>query len=386
MAKGGNGKGGGGGGKPGGDTDSLQWRGSRGDDILSIVDDGSENGTDAFTVSEFLSGSFDARRGNDILDFSGLSSNGISINLRFGDVSFDQGYLGFPLDLKLPSSTFATADFVGFENFIGTSGNDSVTGSVLGYQIVDGGPGDDWVQVIGGGVVIGGEGSDHVGGYAEVIYVGGTWDHTYSRQDGDGATDYFHTNGVILDFELPDGSFDGDKLVIGGLVGSGDEAALDWLVNTLFVETTWIDPDGVAHQAVALPTIDGQGSLFTVVGISLEEANTLIQPNLQVHLGTVEAGFMLTGTSGDDWLELLDDADQVLFELDGGNDTLLYGEFADPTNDTLYFEGTVPDSWSHGQTNGVDTWTADYNGQTITIIGLDQAGFDSLTMATLPGA
>lgn len=384
MAKGGKG---GGGGKPGGgdggEDATIQWRGSRGNDVLQIVNDGDENGTNSFTVSQFLSGSFDARRGNDLLDFSGLSSAGISIDLRSGEVSFDQGNLGLPIDYRLPSSSFATVDFGGFENFAGTSGNDSVSGSALSFNVIDGGPGDDRLTIIGGTIVIGGSGSDTLGGYAETIYIGGEWDGSYGRQEGDGETDFFRGNGIILDFELPDGEFAGDKIVIGGLVDSSNADALDWLVNNVFVETSWIDPNGVSHDAVTFPTIDGEGGFFTVVGVNLEDANTLIQPNIQIHLGTTEPGFMLTGTSGDDWLELLDDADQVLFELDGGNDTLLYGEFADPSDDTLYFEGAVPDNWTHGQTNGVDMWTADYNGQTITIVGLDQAGFNSLTMASL---
>ena len=383
MPKGGNG---GGGGKPGGDPGgdgTVQWRGSRGNDLIFIVDDGEADREDEFTISEFLAGSFDGRRGRDTLNFSALISEGISLNLSSGEVSFDQSYLGFLLDFFEPDSTFTSVDLVSFENVVGTSGDDSFRGFVS-YAVVDGGAGDDLLDVRGTDtILIGGEGSDDfIGG--GMIYVGGDWDGTYDRQAGDGTTDNFFSYSVILDFELPDGEGGGDRLFVDGLIGSDNADALETFFSYSFYDGTWIDPDGNSHDAAIYPTVDGTGAYFTLVGITAAEANSQVLPNIATRIGTTEAGFLLSGTANDDWFELVGDANQVLFEMDGGNDTLLYGRDADPMDDTLFFEGDVPTIWTHSNADGVDVWTAEYYGDTISIVGLDQSGFDALTMATAP--
>ena len=386
MAKGGNG----GGGKPGGGPDGgtqVQWRGSRGDDTISIVDDDVPTGRNVFTISQFLSGSFDARQGSDTLDFSPLTSDGIYLRLSpTSTFSAAQGYPGFLHDYRTAQAgAFVSGSIANFENIVGTQGDDAIIGYFGDIVIVDGGAGDDLLNISGffGTVVIGGDGADHIMGNG-AIAVGGTWDRSFGPQSGDGETDLFIGYATILDFELPDGDFAGDRLVISGLIGSGNAGAIEQIFLLEFEDRLWMDPDGTYREGAVLPTVDGTGALFILAGISAADANVLVLPDISFNIGTTEADFLLTGTANDDWFELPDAGNRVLFEWGGGNDTLLYTDQCNPSDDTLFFEGEVPDSWTHAIVNGIDSWTAEYNGQTLTIVGLDQAGFDDLTMVAIP--
>lgn len=390
MPKGGNG----GGGKPdngdGGDG-GTSWKGSRGDNTLRVVDDGTASGTDEIEASEFLAGTFDAGRGHDTLDFSGLTSDGISVRIygnkfQESQISFEQGNLGLIDDYgnrSEPGLIYGTV--LNFENLIGTAGDDDLrvnTGSVV---TADGGAGDDRIVILAGAgsVGVGGTGSDHFHGYGDFIYVGGQWDGTFGAQAGDGETDIFQSAGVILDFELPSGTFAGDQLMIEGGIGADNPDANEQVLALQFEAGTWTDPNGIVHNAAILPTVDGEGVIFTLVGVSPADANELILPEIRFKVSTHES-FLLHGGPGDDLLLLYGDADQVLFQLDGGNDTLAYHASMDPSDDTLYFEGDAPTDWTYSTSEGVDTWTAEYNGHTITILGLDQVGFDSLSMVGVP--
>lgn len=392
MPRGGNG---GGGGKPGGGNDDggdsgTLWKGSRRSDTLKIVDDGAAADADEVDATTFLAGSFDAGRGIDTLDFSGLTSDGITVRIygnkfQLSEISFVQGNLGLIDDYgrgSEPGLVFGTV--LNFENIIGTSGDDDLRANVGDVITIDGGAGDDRIVVLAGNgsVAVGGTGSDHFHGYNSYIYVGGEWDGTYGPQAGDGETDIFETAGVILDFELPSGTFAGDQLLISGGISSENIDAVDQILALEFVAGTWTDPDGVVHDAAVFPTIDGEGTLFTLVGVDPADANAAILPILRFKIGTNEE-ILLSGGPGDDAYLLYGDGNEVLFELDGGNDTLLYHDSMDPTDDTLYFEDDVPTTWTYDNDSGVDRWTAEYNGQTLTILGLDQSGFDSLSMVAV---
>lgn len=392
MPKGGNG---GGGGKPGGDNgggdSGSSWKGSRRSDTLKIVDDGAASGTDDVEVTDFLAGTFDAGRGIDTLDFSDLTSDGISVRIygnkfQESEISLEQGNLGLIDDYgrgSEPGLVFGTV--LNFDNLIGTGGDDDLRVNSGEVVTVQGGAGDDRIVVLAsaGSVAVGGAGSDHFHGYNEFIYVGGNWDGTYGPQAGDGETDIFESQGVILDFELASGSFAGDQLLISGGIGADNPDAVDQVLALQFVAGTWTDPDGVEHDAAILPTISGDGALFTLVGIDPADANALILPELRFKISTFE-DFLLSGGPGDDAFLLYGEGNEVLFELDGGSDTLLYHDSMDPTDDTLYFEDDVPTDWTYDNDTGVDRWTTQYNGQTVTILGLDQAGFDSLSMVAVP--
>lgn len=395
MPRGGNG---GGGGKPdngGGGSGSAgtSWKGSRNDDWLRIVEDGEVSGSDEVSTTDFLTGEFNASRGHDKLDFSALTTG---ITLRYtgnrdtGQINFDQGNHGFFNNFwEVATSGLASIYAINFEEIIGTSGDDNIYAGSNELTLLDGGAGDDRLQLLiaaPGAVTVGGTGSDHLIGYSGHIYVGGEWDGTYGPQSGDGETDFFESTGVILDFEVPSGTFDGDQLVVSGVIGPDNPDAVEQILALEFVAGTWTDPEGNTHDAAVFPTIDGTGALFTLVGVDVDDANALVLPEIRVSVAAGDAT-LITGSGNDDFFESYGAFGQILFELDGGNDTLAYPDYADSFGDTLYFEGEVPTNWSFEMVNGVESWTANYNSQTITILGLDQNAFDSLTMLSVdPGS
>lgn len=393
MPKGGNGGGGGkpgGGGDDGGGDSGSSWKGSRRSDTLKIVDDNAATQADEVEATAFLAGTFDAGRGIDTLDFSDLTSDGISVRIysnkfQESEISFEQGNLGLIDDYgrgEEPGLVFGTV--LNFENLVGTSGDDDLRVNSGEVVTIEGGAGDDRIVILAaqGSVGVGGAGSDHFHGYGENVYVGGEWDGTYERQSGDGETDIFESAGVILDFELPDGTGAGDQLLISGGIGADNPDAIDQVLDLEFEPGTWIDPNGVPHDAAILPTVDG-GVMFTLVGVDPSDANAQILPELRFKVSTFES-ILLSGGPNDDAFLLYGEADQVLFELDGGNDTLLYHDSMDPTDDTLYFEGEVPDQWAYDDDTGVGRWTAQYGDNTITILGLGENELGLLSMEVAP--
>lgn len=354
--------------KPGGagGTGGLKWVGTSGDDVAEPA-----------TNSELARTVYDGRGGSDTLDLSALST-GISLSISLAtkgsggsrlwpQESFSGSWWTYS-DQHLNGAVRIDNSIKSIESIIGTSQNDFLDlrgGS--GARFVDGGAGDDAIQVYGSSgtsMAVGGTGSDQLfGNLSSEVLVGGTWDGASAT--GDGTTDEFVMwAGTILDFECGT-----DSLYI--------DATGNNMTSTV-AATLWVNAT-TSYGAAAQLHITAD-RVITLVGVTAEEMNSLEKGFLLVSDGE------LTSLAGDDLI--LDnqgvDADRLIFPAGSGDD-LVIG--FDISVDTLVFSSGV-ETWTqinyHGDTALVLTY--DSGQSSVTLVGLTMADTASLAVEVVPAA
>lgn len=158
----------------------------RGNDVIRLAAEATAgNGQNALASAVFFNNTLDGGGGDDSFYLKTMLA-GVLINITIdgntftggtGYDTFDFSALQAPITLDLAAGTLGVGGgsntISGFENFIGTAGADSLTGSDLAEQF-QGGRGADVIDAAGGDDVVNYAGQDNDGAHDEAIGGAGT--------------------------------------------------------------------------------------------------------------------------------------------------------------------------------------------------------------------
>ena len=335
------------GGKPGGGGGSSGSSvvGTDGDDLLSLPDGAS-----------LLTTTVDGRRGNDTLDLSDYESDGVYVAVEYGfakakSLVGDQPFTGLFGNYSLAGAQTLSGSLRNIENIIGTAGNDYLFVHTLSghAKLIDGGPGNDVVNSLGGSAtLIGGTGNDWIVSYWEnnLLY-GGEEGSTPDYSDGARDVFYLGSAPTIADFEL--------------------------LADHLLVEfgppTTAAD---VYAPGAAVWMAEGTGSTLYINGVrEVTLANVSLADAQGIAFGLVlsPVNNEVSGGPGDDMLYAggHTTVTRVLVGADSGDDIIINFTLS---LDTLEFAAGLDPVWTNSIVNGAAALVATFAGGSLTFQGL----------------
>ena len=310
-----------------------------------------------------LNTAFDGGRGNDTLDLSGYSSAGVFVSIEYGFAKAKSTVAETPFtgtfgQFTLAGVPRAEGTLRNIENLIGTSGDDYlfVHTSPGAAKRVDGGPGDDVVNQLGGnGTLIGGTGSDWLVSYwnNNVLY-GGEQD---ALAGSDGVRDYFYLGSAptIMDFEVG--------------------------VDHILIELSSSDTIAPYYSGAAEWRSDGSGSSLYVNGVrEVTLANVdpaTAQQNILFGVVVSPINNEVWGGPGDDMLYAGGQTTVTRVLVGQGDDIVVNFTL---TLDTLVFAAGVTPEWSNTVINGAPGLVATFDGGSVTFQGLSMDDVGSMTI------
>jgi Ca2+-binding RTX toxin-like protein len=261
----------------------------------------------------------------------------------------DQPFIGAFGAASLNGMTRVEGSLRNIENVIGTSGNDFLFVQTLAGipKIVDGGPGNDVVNSLGGSAtLIGGTGSDWLVSYWEnnVIY-GGVNDNS---PGSDGVRDNFYLGSAptIMDFE----------------VGT----------DHLLLELAY-DPAAPMYAPGAIVWVSqGSGSSLYVNGVrevTLANVDAVTAQSILFGVVVSPINNVVEGGPGDDMLYAggHTTVTRVVVGSDSGDDIIVNFDIA---LDTLAFEDGIMPIWNNTIINGASALVGTFAGGSVTFQGL----------------
>ena len=319
----------------------------------------SVKGTDGADVLRVPSGAtimnttVDGGRGNDTLDLSQYASAGVYVTIEYGmakakSLVADQPFTGIFGSSSLGSAPRVEGSLRNIENVIGTSGNDVLFVHTLAGvpKLVDGGPGNDVVNSLGGSAtLIGGTGSDWLVSYWENNVMFGGANDNVAGSDGVRDNFYLGSAPTIMDFEVGT-----DHLLIELL--SGQSAASMYAPGAILWESTGsgssLYVNGV--REVTLANVDLAAAQSILFGVVVSPINNIVE-----------------GGSGDDMLWAGGHTTVTRVVVGSGDDVVINFDLA---LDTLAFEDGINPVWNNTIINGAQALVGTYEGGSVTFQGL----------------